>query len=144
MEESILMNKHFLSIGLTALSILSILMLTLSTVQTRGKVSAASPPPETLTGYIPSAVTSGQARLIGHHLGTDHITLAIGLPLRNQQALTQLLQEVSTPRNPHYRHYLTLTQENQAFNPTPQQEHQVIAWLQAHGLTVSHTYPNHL
>src|SRR5712691_1276896 len=43
------MNKRFLSIGLTALSILSILMLTVSTVQTRGKVAAASPRPQTAT-----------------------------------------------------------------------------------------------
>src|SRR5947209_2558693 len=43
------MNKRFLSIGLTTLSILSILMLTVSTVQTRGKVSAASPRPQTAT-----------------------------------------------------------------------------------------------
>ena len=138
------MKKRFLSIGLTALSILSILMLTLSIVQTRVNVSAASPPPKTFAGYIPSSVTSGQAHLIGHHLGTDHLALAIGLPLRNQQALTQLLNEVSTPRNPHYQHYLTQTQANQAFNPTPQQEQQVIGWLQSHGLTVTHTYPNHL
>jgi len=89
-------------------------------------------------------VTSGQARLIGHHLQTDQLALAIGLPLRNEQTLTQLLHEASTPRNPHYRHYLTLTQENQAYNPTSQQEQQVIAWLQANGLTVTHTYPNHL
>src|SRR3989442_193936 len=138
------MKKRVLSIGLTALSILSILMLTLSAVQTRGNVSAAPPPPITLAGNIPSAVTSGQARLIGHHLGTDQLALAIGLPLRNKQALTQLLQEVSTPRNRQYRHYLTQAQVNQAFNPTPQQEQQVIGWLQFHGLTVTHTYANHV
>jgi kumamolisin len=138
------MNKRFLSSGLTALSILSILMLTLSSVQARGNVSAATPPPKTFAGNIPSAVTSGQARLIGHPPGTDQLALAIGLPLRNQKVLTQLLYEVSTPRNPHYGQYLTQAQANQAFNPTAQQEQQVIGWLQAHGLTVTHTYPNHL
>ncbi|HVB22295.1 MAG TPA: S53 family peptidase [Ktedonobacteraceae bacterium] len=138
------MKKRCLSIGLTALSILSIFMLTLSTVHTSVNVSAASPPPKVLAGTVPSAVLSGQARLIGHHPGTDKLALTVGLPLRNQQALTQLFNKVSTPRNPQYRHYLTLTQENQAFNPTSQQEQQVIGWLESHRLTVTHTYPNHL
>jgi subtilase family serine protease len=135
------MKKRCLSICLT---VLSILILILSTAQTNLHVIAASPPSKTLTGYIPSAVTDGEAHLIGQHPGTDQLALAIGLPLRNVQALTQLLNEASTPRNPHYRHYLTLTQENQAFNPTSQQEQQVMAWLQANGLMVTHTYPNHL
>jgi len=135
------LKKRCLSI---CLIVLSIVILTLSTAQTNLHVIAASPPSKTLTGYIPSAVMSGQARLVGPHAGADQLALAIGLPLRNAQALTQFLNEASTPRNPHYRHYLTLAQENQAFNPTVQQEHQVIAWLQANGLTVTHTYPNHL
>ena len=107
------MKKRCLSIGLT---VLSLLMLTLSMVQTKSNVSA-SPSPKTFIGYIPSAVTSSQARLIGQHSGTDQLALAIGLPLRNEQALTQLLNEASTRRNPQYRHYLTQAQANQAFNP---------------------------
>jgi subtilase family serine protease len=138
------MKKRCWSTKLIALSIVSILMLTLSGVHLRDNVSAASPPPKTFAGYIPSAVASGRAHLIGHHKGTDQLELAIGLPLRNQQSLTQVLNEVSTPRNPHYRHYLTQTQANQAFNPTPQQEQQVIGWLRSHGIKVTHTYPNHL
>jgi hypothetical protein len=145
MKEPVMMKTRCLSICMT---IMSILMLTLSTALTSPKVIAAStsttPPPKTLTGYIPAAVSSGQAHLVGHHPGTDQLALAIGLPLRNEQALKQFLNEVSTPHNPRYRHYLTLAQENQLFNPTSQQEQQVITWLKSHGLTVTHTYPNHL
>jgi subtilase family serine protease len=138
------MKKRCLSIGLTALSIVSMVLLTLYAMQTRGIVSASAPSPKTLAGYVPSTVTGGQAHLVGQHPGTDQLALAIGLPLRNEQALTSLLHAISTPHNPQFHHYFSQAEANQLFNPTPQQEQQVIAWVQSGGLTVTHTYPNHL
>jgi subtilase family serine protease len=104
----------------------------------------ASSPPKTLTGHVPDIVAQGHAHLVGHHPATDHLTLTIGLHLRNKQALDQFLSEVSDPTNPQYRHYMTQAEANQAFNPTSQQEQQVATWLRVNGLKVINTYPNHL
>lgn len=107
-------------------------------------VFAAPAQPRTLPGHVPDVVSRGQGHLLGHHPGSDTITLAVNLALRSQQALDQFLQEVNDPSNPAYHHFLTQDQANQAFNPTVGQEQQVIGWLQANGLTVTRTYPNHL
>jgi kumamolisin len=106
--------------------------------------AASAPPPKTLVGHVPDVVKKGLATFLGHHAGMESISLAVGLYLRNKQTLDQFLNDVSNPTSSHYGQYMTLTQANQAFNPTPQQEQQVIAWLKDYGLNVTGTYPNHL
>ena len=52
--------------------------------------------------------------------------LAIGLPLRNQEALTNLLQQLYDPSSPNYRHYLTPEEFTAQFGPTEQDYQKVI------------------
>lgn len=105
---------------------------------------AAPSQPRTLPGHVPDAVARGRAVLVGHVPGDHPISIAVGLSLRNTSALDAFLRAVSDPANPGYHHYLTQAQANQNFNPTVRQQQQVVAWLQSHGLTVTHTYANHL
>ena len=135
------MNKRIL---LKWFAVIGIVFLAFSLPQVSAKTLAAPPPPKILTGTVPSFVKNGQAHLIGHHPGTDPIGIGVSLAIRNKQEADQVLKEISTPGYPQYRHWLTLEQENQEFNPTPQQEQQVIAWLEANGLKVTYTFPNHL
>ena len=72
------------------------------------------------------------------------LNLAIGLPLRNQEALERLLREVSDPESPNYRKYLTSEQFVERFGPTEGDYGAVIAFAESHGLTVSATHPNRM
>jgi len=60
--------------------------------------------------------------------GTNRLKLAIGLPLRNQPALAQLLRQLSDPAHPNYRHYLTPAEFAARFGPTEPDYQAVIAF----------------
>lgn len=107
-------------------------------------VLAAAPGPKTLNGHVPDVVAQGHATLIGPHGGADVISIAVGLALPDPSGLEQFLQTVNDPTSPRYHHFLTQDEANASFNPTPEAEQRVIGWLQAGGLQVTATFPNHL
>jgi len=76
--------------------------------------------------------------------GETNLNLAIGLPLRNREALTNLLRDVYDPASTNYHHYLTQEKFTSQFGPTEQDYQAVIAFVQAHGLTVTGTHPNRM
>jgi sugar lactone lactonase YvrE len=80
----------------------------------------------------------------GRLAGTNRLNLAIGLPLRNRETLTNLLRQIYDPACPNYRHYLTPEQFAQRFGPTEKDYQAVIAFAQAKGLTVTATHPNRM
>jgi len=75
---------------------------------------------------------------------SNHLNLAISLPLRNREALINLLRGISDPASPNYRHYLTPEQFTEQFGPTKADYESVIAFAQANGLRVTRTHPNRL
>src|ERR1700677_4501906 len=93
-----------------------------------------------LSGHVPAAV--------GHltpscRLEADRqLTLAIGLPLRNREGLTNLLQRIYDPTSPDYHHYLTPAQFAETFGPTKEDYQAAMAFAAAHGLAVTMTYSN--
>ena len=93
-----------------------------------------------LTGHVP-AVTAHLAAL-GNLAGSTRLNLAIGLPLRNQDALTNLLRQIYDPASPNYHHYLTPEQFTEQFGPTAQDYQAVIAFAKTNGFTVTGTYSN--
>jgi uncharacterized repeat protein (TIGR03803 family) len=97
---------------------------------------------QVLRGHVPAAV----ARLspVGRLPGTNRLNLAIGLPLRNQEALTNLLRQIYDPASPNYRHYLTPEQFTEQFGPTEKDYQAVISFAKANGLTVTGTHPNRI
>ena len=97
-----------------------------------------------LTGHVPIPVARGTARLVGHHATGDTIRISVGLQLRDQAGLAQLVADRGNPLSPNYGHWLTQEQANASFNPTALQEKAVSAWLQAGGLTIARRYANHL
>ena len=73
---------------------------------------------------------------------TDRLHLAIGLPLRNKEALARLLQQIYDPAGPEYRQYLTPEQFAEMFGPTVDDYRAVISFVTSNGLTVTATHPN--
>ena len=66
--------------------------------------------------HLPAAAAHLQP--LGAMTGSQQLNLAIGLPLRNQEALTNLLEQIYDPASPNYHHYLTPEQFTERFGPT--------------------------
>ena len=97
-------------------------------------------PLRVLPGHVPAITTSLQP--LGRLPETNQLNLAIALPLRNPDALSNLLQQLYDPASPNYRHYLTPGQFTEQFGPTEQDYQTVMAFALAHGLTVVNTWSN--
>src|SRR5580658_3083210 len=78
-------------------------------------------------------------KLIGRMPASQQLSLAITLPLRNQEQLQTLLQQLEDPTSPNYHKYLTSAQFTEEFGPSVVEYQQVIGFAQSHGLTVTHT-----
>ncbi|MGH7971214.1 MAG: S53 family peptidase, partial [Limisphaerales bacterium] len=99
-------------------------------------------PRRILGRHIPAA--AAQLRPIGALPATNELKLAIGLPLRNRDALTNLLAELYTPAHPNYRHFLTPSQFTARFGPTKAQYEAVIRFARTNGMTIVGTHANRL
>lgn len=76
--------------------------------------------------------------------GSQRLSLAVALPLRNEDQLGTLLQQLYDPASPNYRHFLTVQQFTDQFGPTEVDYLRVIGFAQSHGLYVTHTFANRL
>jgi hypothetical protein len=70
------------------------------------------------------------------------LNLAISLPLRHQQALAALLQQIYDPRSPNFHRYLTPKAFAEQFGPSRQDYQVLIDFAAANHLKVTHTHPN--
>jgi len=93
-----------------------------------------------LHGHVPLVVKSLSS--LGDFTRTNRLHLAIGLPLRNQTALTRLLGELYDPASPNYHHYLTPSEFAAQYGPTAADYQKVIDFARENGLTVTGTHPN--
>jgi len=96
----------------------------------------------TLPGHVPAAVSRLQPNGLLPAAASLH--LAIGLPVRNQRSLDNLLQQINDPASPNYHQYLTPEQFTARFGPTEQDYQKVIDFARANGLTVVNTHPNRM
>jgi uncharacterized repeat protein (TIGR03803 family) len=103
-----------------------------------GPVDAAQQ--QVLQGHVPVAVARLQP--IARLPATNRLDLALGLPLRNREALANLLDQLYDRASPNYHHYLTPEEFAARCGPTEQDYRAVIAFANAHGLTVTGTHPN--
>lgn len=102
-----------------------------------------------LSAVASSQVLHGHVPLITKNLtpsgrldAYSHLSLAIGLPLRNREQLTNLMEELYEPSSPNYRHFLSADEFAASFGPTEADYQAVTAFAQAHGLKVTQTHPN--
>jgi subtilase family serine protease len=95
---------------------------------------------QVLTGHVPHAVA--ESRAVTRLAGTSRLNLAIGLPLRNQNALDELLAQLSDPASPNFGHYLSAEQFAAQFGPTEEDYQTVIHFARENGLVVTATHPN--
>ena len=105
-----------------------------------GPVSAQAAGRQQLHGHVPAEVAT--APLAGDVPSNQVMHLTIGLPLRNQDALNDLIQQLYDPKSPQYHQYLKPDQFTERFGPTESDYQAVIHFAQSQGLSVTRTYSN--
>lgn len=103
-----------------------------------GRLTAAQPQP--LPRHVPALIAHLPVR--GALAATNWLQLAIGLPLRNQDQLTNLLTQLYQPGSINYHHFLNPAQFADRFGPSAADYATLTAFAQTQGLTVTGTHPN--
>jgi len=103
---------------------------------------AAVPAMTKLHGHVPAIVS--QLRAEGNVPADTNLNLAIGLPLRNREALTNLLEQIYDPSSTNYHHYLTSEEFTEKFGPTREDYEMVLNFAKVSGFRVTGTYPNRM
>jgi len=97
---------------------------------------------QSLKGHVLPEVQT--LKSVGAPSQNTRLQLAIGLPLRNQEALTNLLDQLYDPASPQYRQFLTPDQFAAQFGPTEEDYNQLIQWASSKNLTITEKYSNHV
>jgi uncharacterized repeat protein (TIGR01451 family) len=127
------MNRTFFKIGFGLLGMAGLVL----------AADAAAPAgARQLSGHVPAVVSHLSAK--GQMGATNTLNLAIGLPVRNAAALTNLLQRLYDPASPDYHHFLTTAEFTAQFGPTEQDYQAAADFAKANGLEVTGTHPNRM
>src|SRR5215469_1665163 len=86
---------------------------------TSNRLFAQSAPRRTLNGHVPPPART--ERPIGRFAVTNRLSLAIGLPLRNQGDLDEFLRELYDPASTNFHKYLTPQEFTARFGPTEEE-----------------------
>jgi len=88
-----------------------------------------------LSGHVPVGISKLQTS--GTLAPSQRLNLAIGLPLRNQTRLTNLLDQLYNPASPNWHHFLTVKQFTEQFGPTTNDYEAVLAFAQKNGFKIT-------
>ena len=97
-----------------------------------------------LTHHLRNATQDGTAPRMGQLAANQNLHLVIALPLRNEDQLDQLLNDLYDPSSPSYRQFLTVEQFTEQFGPTQEEYNSLVQFARENGLTVEGTSPNRL
>jgi hypothetical protein len=99
---------------------------------------------QALHGHVPNVVRTLNLQPVGRLSATNRLHLAIGLPLRNPQVLSNLLHQIYDPASLQYHHYLTPQQFTQMFGPKEADYQSLIDFVRSNGFTVTGLHPNRI
>ena len=97
---------------------------------------------KSLHGHVPAVVS--HLTPAGRLNATNRLHLSIGLPLRNAEGLTNLLQQIYDPASQNFHQFLTPAQFTEQFAPTPADYQAVLDFARTNGLTVTRTHGNRM
>src|SRR5262245_1803449 len=100
----------------------------------------SAPARKLLKGHVAKEVAHLQP--IERLPATTNLYLAIGLPLRDPQGLTNFLQQLYDPASTNYHHYLSSEEFTERFGPTQKVYETVKTFLQTNGFKVVGTHSN--
>ena len=93
---------------------------------------------------VPDVVTSGAAKRVGDVEASRQFELAVSVPVRNQEALTKLIEDVYNPSSPNYHHYITVSQFADNFGASKEDYAKIVKYLRANGFNVTVQHANRL
>jgi subtilase family serine protease len=99
---------------------------------------------QVLRDHVVPAVASGKAAPVGLMQPTEHLDLAITLPLRNEDELMDLMQRQHDPASPDFRRFLSVEEFTEQFGPASEDYEAVVAFAKANGFTVTNTSKNRM
>lgn len=103
-----------------------------------GRVSAADVSPHALTlTHVPVAVANGTAKRIAPLPLSQHLKLAINLPLRDEAGLRAFIGALYDPASPVYRKYLSVDAFTARFGPSESNYEAVASWATSQGFTIT-------
>ena len=115
-------------------------LLVLGVLAVQGPASALDMARPTLSAQVPTEAKL--AMPLGRLPCDRRLKLAIGLPLRHPEALTNLLRQLHDPTHPGYHQYLTPEQFTTEFGPAEADYQALVAFARANGLTITAVHPN--
>ena len=101
-------------------------------------------PWQVVRGAVPAAVANHSLQPLERLASTNQLNLAIGLPTRNAEALASLIAQLYDPASTNFHQFLSTEDFTAAFGPSEKDYQAVIDFADAHGLTVTATYPNRM
>jgi hypothetical protein len=93
-----------------------------------------------LSGHVPEAAK--RLRPAGYLPASKRLDLALGLPLRNKEAVGTLLQQIYDPGSPSFHRYLMPQEFTEMFGPTEQDYQALLSFANSNGFTITATHPN--
>jgi subtilase family serine protease len=97
--------------------------------------SAQTAPRQILHGHVPAAVLRLTPN--GRLPATTNLSLTIGLPLRNEAALNELLHQLYDPGSTNFHKFITPTEFAARFGPTEPEYQAVVNFAETNGLAVA-------
>src|SRR5579872_6612208 len=88
------------------------------------------------TRHIRTAVSSGEAALVGRLPGNQVLRLTIALPLRDEPSLDQFLQLLYDRRSSLYHQFLSVQEFTERFGPSEGDYQSVVDYARTNGFTV--------
>jgi hypothetical protein len=107
-----------------------------------GATGAQAQQRHTLSDHVPPAVS--RLKPVSDVPPADRLRLVIGLPLRNQKQLDQLLLDLNNPASTNYHRWLTSDQFTKQFGPTEADYQKVIHFAQDSGFAVTGRWTNRM
>lgn len=126
-------NRNIFNIGLVAVLALALFP----------RIAAAQST-KTLHNQVPAAISRLKLQPTGKLAQGTTVDLAIGLPLKNTNALNTLLQQMYDPSSPNFHHYLSPEQFTAQFGPSADDYEMVKNFASVYGLEVIETYSNRM
>ena len=106
--------------------------------------AAAAQGTKILHGHVPAAVSRLHLQSTGQLPPDASLNLTISLPLQNEQALDDLLQQIYDPSSTNYHHYLTPNQFYGQFGPSAQDYEKALNFAKVSGFSIISTYSNQM
>ncbi|GHO75114.1 hypothetical protein KSD_28850 [Ktedonobacter sp. SOSP1-85] len=121
---------------------LALLLGLVTTILINLHMSASAMSFSSIPGSVPAVVA--HSKNVSAVSGDQTLSLAIGLKLRNKEALQGLLQDAKNKKSINYGRHLTASQVQNSFSPTQQSYDAVVSYLQSQGFKIDHTYSHRL